>query len=185
MRRWFSSLDAALRQAFDQYKSEQGDFDGGTTIVVLAIIAGESGTIAYWAHAGDSRLYGFTQDEPHELSVLTHDHSKVMVLIDQGLYPADMLRSHPERNVVTRALRAGRTAAQKQFDHGGVIVEPFTYLLCSDGLWEMMYEEEIEDVLSLSVGPAEAAAALIKRANDYGGQDNVTVIVVDVDVSLT
>ncbi|MFL6250962.1 MAG: Stp1/IreP family PP2C-type Ser/Thr phosphatase [Actinomycetes bacterium] len=142
----------------------------GTTLVALL----EDGDMVHVANVGDSRGYLLRQGE---LSQVTVDHSLVQELVDDGrLSPKDAER-HPQRSVITRALGID---PEVEFDL-------FTYklqvgdrlLLCSDGLSDVVEPTQIRNVLLRVRSPQKAARQLITVANEQGGPDNITVIVVD------
>jgi serine/threonine protein phosphatase PrpC len=142
----------------------------GTTLVALL----QDGDMVHVANVGDSRGYLLRQSE---LSQVTVDHSLVQELVDDGrLSPKDAER-HPQRSVITRALGID---PEVEFDL-------FTYklqvgdrlLLCSDGLSDVVEPTQIRNVLLRVRSPQKAARQLITVANEQGGPDNITVIVVD------
>lgn len=147
---------------------------GMSTTVVLALGLEDSFLVG---HVGDSRAYLLR--EKH-LSALTRDHSVIQELLDAGRITVEAARHHPQRNVVTRTLGPGgddpdlRTVPTWPGDR---------LLLCSDGLTEMLADPEIEEVLVRFAEPMRCCRELVTRANDRGGLDNITVVVVDVPVS--
>jgi serine/threonine protein phosphatase PrpC len=142
----------------------------GTTLVALL----EDGDLVHLANVGDSRGYLLRQGE---LSQVTVDHSLVQELVDDGRLSPEDAEHHPQRSVITRALGIDR---EVEFDL-------FTYklqlgdrlLLCSDGLSDVVEPTQIRNVLLRVRNPYEAARRLIEVANEQGGPDNITVIVVD------
>jgi serine/threonine protein phosphatase PrpC len=143
----------------------------GTTLVALL----QDGDMVHVANVGDSRGYLLRQSE---LSQVTVDHSLVQELVDDGrLSPKDAER-HPQRSVITRALGID---PEVEFDL-------FTYklqvgdrlLLCSDGLSDVVQPKQIRNVLLRVRNSQKAARQLVTVANEQGGPDNITVIVVDV-----
>ncbi|GAA5017751.1 protein phosphatase 2C domain-containing protein [Terrabacter aeriphilus] len=147
----------------------------GTTVAGLALVS--VGGSRHWAvfNIGDSRVYRLLDGD---LTQVTADHSEVWELVERGLLTPEQARVHPGRNVVTRSL--GR-------DPMGVVdtwvFPPYpgeVFVICSDGLSNELTHEQIEAVL-LEHPDAEAAAeALVRRAVEAGGHDNVTAIVVAV-----
>ena len=139
----------------------------GTTCTLVAI----RGDQLFLAHIGDSRAYLLREGERHQVS---KDHSWVEDAVDQGVISRDQARTHPNRNVITRAIGLDQ---QPQID---TYVMPLTdgdlLLLCSDGLNSMIPDEEIQRILAGS-GQEEVCQALIDAANDQGGHDNITVLV--------
>ena len=148
---------------------ESAEYEGMATTVAAVLVDGDT---AHLAHVGDSRIYLWSEGE---ISLLTNDHSWVNEQIQSGVISADQARSHPLRNVVTRAL-GGRAEllvdVQARRVRAGEVL-----LLCSDGLTTMLTDAEIAGILESS-GPdlAGAAEALVGAANERGGEDNITVI---------
>lgn len=140
----------------------------GTTLTALLIDNGA----AHLVHVGDSRAY---LSRGGALAQLTDDHTLVQALIDQGrLTPAEAGK-HPHRSVITRAIGV---AADVEVDARSITLEPDdTLLLCSDGLTGMITDERIAELLATHA-PADAIDALIAAANEAGGADNVTVLIV-------
>jgi protein phosphatase len=143
----------------------------GCTIVALSIPP--PGDWAHIAHIGDSRCYRIRQGK---IEQLTRDHSLIsdLLALKPDLTPAEL--SHLPRNIVTRAVGVDPTV---QVDIRTEEVEPGdVFLLCSDGLTGMLEDDEIVDILAHQGDPTEAAGALIAMANEAGGHDNVSAIVV-------
>lgn len=141
----------------------------GTT--VTAVLA--DGAYAWLAHVGDSRAYLLRDGE---LRQLTHDHTFVQQLVDEGRITAQDAQSHPQRNYITRALdgREGMELDLERLD-----VRPGDrLLLCSDGLSGVVSNASIKEVLD-DATPDEAVARLVDLALRAGGPDNVTCIVAD------
>ena len=144
----------------------------GTTLT--AIYVGEQ-DIAI-AHVGDSRAYCFRAGE---LIKLTDDHSLVDELMRQGRLTPEEAVEHPQRSVITRALGIeGRVEVDTRSFRG---VTGDIYLLCSDGLTTMISEAQITEVLAANPRLQTAGEALIAAANDAGGRDNITVILVRIE----
>jgi protein phosphatase len=149
---------------------EKSEYEGMATTVAAVLVDGRNANLA---HVGDSRIYLFRGGD---LSLLTSDHSWVNEQLQGGIISAEQARTHPLRNVVTRAL-GGR--ADLQVDMGSHEIEPGdTLLLCSDGLTTMVPDEHIARLLNGADGDVEKAAEdLIAEANARGGEDNITVVV--------
>lgn len=128
------------------------------------------------AHVGDSRLYRLRDGK---LEQLTKDHSLLQEQIDRGMITPEQARFSQNKNLVTRAMGVEATVATDVAEHG---VRPGDiYLLCSDGLNDMVKDEVIGDALSgLAANLALCASQLVQMANDNGGRDNVSVILVKV-----
>jgi serine/threonine protein phosphatase PrpC len=144
----------------------------GMWTTVVACLADED-TMSV-AHVGDSRAY-LVRDG--RLSRLTNDHSWVFEQVQAGMLTEEEAEKHPLRNVITRALGGALSVSP---DASEVASKPGdVYLLCSDGLTGMLPEEEILRVVNDNIDDLERACQeLIDRANEHGGLDNVTAILV-------
>jgi serine/threonine protein phosphatase PrpC len=127
------------------------------------------------ANVGDSRTYLFRHDRLRRVTV---DHSYVQELVATGHITEDEARRHPRRNIVTRAL--GIDPDVKVDWWTLPLIRGDRFLLCSDGLVDEVDDDAISATLSTVTDPQEAADRLVEQANDAGGRDNVTVVVVDV-----
>lgn len=143
----------------------------GTTIVCALIV----GNVIYTGHVGDSRLYGLRR-ENGELEQLTTDHSVVQRLVDTGTLTPEEAAMSPQRSLLYRSLgQPNIPPADTSFLHA----RDYTYLmLCSDGLWDMVSDTGIAQILRGSENAEEACRLLITTANQNGGEDNVSAIVV-------
>ncbi len=148
---------------------ENAELEGMATTVAAVLVDGD---IVNIAHVGDSRIYKWSDGE---MTLLTSDHSWVNEQIQTGVISPEQARSHPLRNVVTRAL-GGR--ADLLVDIQALPVKSGeVLLLCSDGLTTMLPDEDIVAVLERSAGDISTAARdLVDEANERGGEDNITVV---------
>lgn len=165
-----SAVLEANRRICDSILEHEERRGMGTTLVA-ALVAEERAVIA---HVGDSRAYLLRGDSLHRL---TTDHSWVLEQVRMGLLTEEAAERHPMRNIVTRAL-GSRSLASPELSE--VRLEPGdVLLLCSDGLNTMVSDAEIRQIL-LAHGrdPAGACRALVAAANERGGEDNTTVVVV-------
>ncbi len=147
------------------------ELKGMGTTVVAALFDDERATLV---HVGDSRAYLFRDGE---LRRLTDDHSWVQEQVNAGILSEDEAKSHPLKNVVTRALGGAAHVSVDLIEvplHGGD-----RFLLCSDGLTGMVTDEEIHDYFLGGPTPEVAVRHLVEQANERGGVDNITVIVID------
>jgi serine/threonine protein phosphatase PrpC len=110
---------------------------------------------------------------------LTRDHSYVGRLVESGIVRAEDAEKHPQRHILTAALGAGREVNVDGAGQGVPLQNADDLLLCTDGLWSVVTENELETVVS-GYAPAEACAALVKLARQRGGPDNITVQVLRV-----
>lgn len=171
-----SLLKRAIIYANDKvYKlslSNPDDYAGmGTTFVAAVIDAG----IMYVANIGDSRLYIVN----NEIRQITMDHSLVEELIRNGQLDRDKGRNHPEKNIITRALGIGDDVVPDFFEVE--LSADDKILLCSDGLSNMIEDDEIREIISEADDVADAGKKLVERANYYGGKDNISAVVVAID----
>ncbi len=124
------------------------------------------------AHAGDSRAYLIRKGEIEQLTI---DHSVVGEMMRKGMLTKEEARNHPHRNVITRAMGLQKEV-QVDLTESVDVWPGDAIVLCSDGLFSMISEEEIAEVIS-TMPPTEAAKKLIERAKDEGGKDNITIVI--------
>ena len=181
--RTVDGLVDAVRQANAAvYEVSAGDPElagMGTTLVALALVDDRGEQVLAIASVGDSRVYRLPGDDLGlDLDQLTEDHSLVADLVREGSLSPEEAAMHPQRNIVTRVL-----GVDSDVDVDMVTVLPQhgdRYVLCSDGLFNEVPERTIAAVLRRVSDPGEVAHELVHLANEGGGRDNVTVVVVDV-----
>ncbi len=163
----------AANLAILDYARRHPEYRGMGTTLVAAARAGATLTLA---HVGDSRAYRWRQ---HRLEQLTRDHSVLQELLENKLCTPEQARFYPNRNLVTRALGVQE---DMDVDIRQVMARPGdVYLLCSDGLSDMLEDREIAGLLLHSqANLKEAANQLIGAANRRGGADNISVILLRV-----
>jgi serine/threonine protein phosphatase PrpC len=145
---------------------------GGKTTCTCALILG---TRAFIAHVGDSRAYLVRSDT---LASLTIDHSLVHRLIELGQITPDEAKTHPQRNVLYRAVGRGESL---EVDTGlQTLTVDHSLLLCSDGMWRVLSQDIIASIVRSAPSPQIACRWLVDRAIAGGGLDNVTVVLVRV-----
>jgi serine/threonine protein phosphatase PrpC len=159
---------AANRLIYDEAQSDPAKAGMGTTLVAAVIV----GRKVYVASVGDSRAYLVGQGK---IVQITEDHSWVQEQIRAGLLTREQARLHPQRNVVTRALGSKPSVEVDLFE--GQLGEGDTLLLCSDGMSGLVEDWEIEAIVR-EQPPKEAARSLVAKANERGGTDNITVLIV-------
>ena len=165
----------ANRAIFEKAGAEPELSGMGTTLVALTLVDGPEGEELAWINVGDSRLYLMRDNELRQLS---DDHSLVEELVRDGKLTANEAAYHPKRNIITRAL-----GIDVDVNVDGKTILPLAgdrFVLCSDGLFNEVTVDQITSVLRRLADPDEAAAELVRLANDGGGRDNITVVVVDV-----
>jgi protein phosphatase len=165
----------ALEEANRVILEHDGPDRMGTTITGLAGLETIGGDRLMIFNVGDSRVYRLAAGGVEQL---TQDHSEVQQLVLAGVLTPEQARTHPRRNVVTRALGGGSELA---IDHWLVpAAAGDRFLACSDGLFGELSDEAIAALLAIA-HPQQAARALVAAANDAGGRDNITALVVDVE----
>jgi len=165
-----SAIQDANRRVIEDAQARGNDM--GTTVTLLMVID----EMAYVANVGDSRTYLWGQEG---LALLTEDHSTVFKLFSAGELSEEDIYTHPKRSEIYRCLGF---ELELEVDHFTVELTPdITFILCCDGLWEMVRCEGISDVLMLGMNdPLAVCDELVKRANQAGGEDNISVVVVRV-----
>ena len=144
-------------------------FGMGTTF--SAVTADENNL--YYVHVGDSRIYTITEGK---MTQLTRDHSLVAEMAEKGLITPEEARNHPEKNVITRVIG---TDAHVEVDKGYISLKNLEYILiCSDGLTDMLTDNEIFEIIATEGEIPDKIDELIAKANAGGGDDNISVVVV-------
>jgi PPM family protein phosphatase len=164
----------AAHSRIQDYAERHPAFQGmGTTCTALVL----RGRQLYFAHVGDSRLYLV---RGASISKLTRDHSYVGRLVESGLVRAEDAEKHPQRHILTAALGAGMEIGVDGAEEEGLALQAGDdLLLCTDGLWGVVTDDEIETAVT-SHPPAECCAALVKLARERGAPDNITLQVLHV-----
>jgi serine/threonine protein phosphatase PrpC len=153
----------------NKYESNSGM---GTTFIIAVV----SGNQLYIGHVGDSRVYTIREGN---IKRLTTDHSYVEELVQTGSLTREEAENHPDRNIITRALGCSED----------IEVDTYTYemqqddyiIMCTDGLTNKLSEAEIKEIVENSAELEQACEELIKKANEKGGEDNITVIIIKND----
>jgi PPM family protein phosphatase len=169
-------LKAAIRQANKailNYGEEQSSARGLGCTVTSALIQDD---LAFIANIGDSRTYLYRDST---LTPLTKDHSLVYRLVEAKQIEPDDIYSHPQRNLIYRSLGAGHKSVDPDVFqiplHSGD-----SLLLCSDGLWEMVHNQDLRKVLTENTDAQKICDILIDLANVNGGEDNITAVLVQI-----
>ena len=169
------------RERIEEYAGTQSAhgvgrrFHAGTTVVAALLVEDDDGPQWLVANVGDSRAYRFADGALVQVSV---DHSVVQELVDAGRITPDQAGSHPERHVITRALGVSPGAGADYFVLALPLVERL--VLCTDGISGMVDDEVLATILAESDDPRDAADRMVAAALAAGGEDNATVVVVDV-----
>ncbi len=145
--------------------------DGGTTLTAVVLV----GNLAYISHVGDSRAYLIRNSGVEQL---TRDHSLVQRLIELGQLTPEEAEDHPQKNVLYRALGQNENLEVER------LIRPMPpnsqILLCSDGLWGLMSNDDIKRIVDSSDSPQQACDKLVALANTNGGTDNITAVLIKI-----
>lgn len=140
----------------------------GTTLIITVL----KNRKLYIGHVGDSRVYIIKEDS---IEKITWDHSFIEELVKNGSITRDEAINHPKKNLITRAVGC---EPELQVDTYELEVkEEYVVLLCTDGLTNMLSEDEIFEIINKNEEPQNACDTLVQNANNNGGEDNITVIV--------
>jgi protein phosphatase len=180
-----NALEDAVQGASRAVRTAGGESTDGTDGTGPDTGAGTTLTAALWTgsrlalvHIGDSRAYLLRDGG---LFLITHDHTVVQTMVDEGRLTPEEARSHPQRSLLAQALNAGSGTPAPAPDlrlHEARAGD--RYLLCSDGLSGVVPASGIRQALATASGPEEAVRALVATANGAGGPDNVSCVVADV-----
>lgn len=159
-------------------KSEiDSKYKGMGTTVTICIFKNNS---IFVGHVGDSRLYRFRK---HELEMLTEDHSKVWEFYKMGIISKEEIRTHPYKSIITRGVGIKNEVSSDIFIINDVMPED-VYLICSDGLTDMVQDNTIREVLDQNDSSIkDRLQYLVGLANQYGGKDNITAILFELEKS--
>ena len=154
------------------YASQHRLNDVPRTTCVACVIQDD---IAYWAHAGDSRLYLMRDNR---IIAQTRDHSRIRQLVDEGLITEDQAKTHPERNLIYNCLGSPRSP-EIEFSRKTPLLDGDTLLLCTDGIWGVLPPDILVATLT-GTNLMQAAPALMNRAERFAGPrgDNLSVVTV-------
>ncbi len=146
--------------------------DLGTTVTAVLL----RGNVAVIANVGDSRTYLWRQGELQQITV---DHSLVARLVAAGAIEPEEIYTHPEKSAIYRSLGHSDEIEVDIFDID--LLPSDRLVLCCDGIWEMLRDDGIEEVLLLEADPQRAGDEMVRRSNLAGGEDNLSVIIVQVE----
>ena len=163
------AVAAANETVYDASLEDVALYGMGTTLVGTVVF----GDTAYVINVGDSRLYAFRDT----LKQVTVDHSLVEEMVQSGKLQKEAIRTHPNKNIITRALGTNRTVKADCFEIE--VREGDVLLLCSDGLTNMLEDDRIESIIKQYKNDMKRAGEiLIEEANEAGGKDNISVVLV-------
>lgn len=168
--RIFEKAIETANERIRQKASEESGMEGmGTTVVAAACM----GRYLQVANVGDSRLYVVNRG----IRQITRDHSLVEEMVRRGGIGREEAKNHPDKNIITRAVGASDTVEPDFFtvelEEGDIV------LMCSDGLTNMLEDEEIRMIMSGARDLVEKAQGLVEAANENGGRDNISVILIE------
>ena len=162
-------IEAANSQIFEQAKRDISMEGMGTTMVVATVV----GNYAYVANVGDSRLYLINQG----IVQLTKDHSLVEEMVRLGGIKPEEAKHHPDKNIITRAIGAKDSVEVDFYEHrlkkGDII------LMCTDGLSNMVEDEELFHIVQGGRDIVESAQSLVETAKENGGTDNIGIVLLE------
>ena len=169
------ALIEALQTAHErirQYSFAHPELRGmGTTCTAAAIVRGAQYDALYYVHVGDTRLY-LVRDG--QITRVTRDHSYVGRLVEAGMISQEEAEHHPQRNILTAALGTNPDLIMDSPGHPEPLRPEDVLLICSDGLWGLVRDAEILDVVE-NKSAEQAGRELIELARERGGPDNITV----------
>jgi len=166
-----SEINKSIQEANQrilQYTSDHPETEGMGSTVVCAVVDGKT---VHLANVGDSRIYVISKEE---IRRVTKDHSYVQELIDKGEISEEEARVHPKKNVIIRAV--GIYSDIKVDTMKLTLDDDESLLLCCDGQLIHVEDKEIQEVVLEADGPQEACKKLVDLANERGGEDNISVI---------
>jgi protein phosphatase len=166
-----NAFQGANREIHRASLKDSGLAGMGTTCTALVLRNGS----AISAHVGDSRLY-LVRDG--QIYLMTEDHSAVMEMVKRGMISLEEARHHPDKNVILRAMGSHPEVEVTIWDSPFPVRVGDSFLLCSDGLYDLVEDEEIRRMV-VSLDPTSACQTLIAMARERGGHDNITVAIVN------
>jgi len=168
--RFFGSLVSEVNEMVRQAASDNPEYSGmGTTLAIACI----SGNVMHTCHVGDSRIYVINKDSIRQIG---YDHSLVVQMLKEGKITAEEAALSNNRNILTQAI-GSRDKVNPEV-HSVNLNKGDRVLLCSDGLWDMVSDEDIKKVAMVYRNPEKVCNLLLKKALDAGGKDNITIVFV-------
>lgn len=163
------AIEEANQRIYEKSKAEEEYHGMGTTVCCATIL----GKYMQVANVGDSRLYVVN----NRITQITKDHSLVQEMVRLGGMNSSLAKNHPKKNIITRAV-GGFEKIEVDF-FSIELQQGDAVLLCSDGLTNMLEDEEIKMILESQRDVVEKVEELVKAANDHGGRDNISVILIE------
>lgn len=165
-----NAIEQASHRIYETSLTDEKMFGMGTTVIALVLL----NDTAFWAHVGDSRLYRLHNQT---MEMMTLDHSQVMEMVKYGIISMEEARNHDDKNVILRAVGTQPTV-EVELSKSFPVETGDQFLLCSDGLCDMIEDENIRQIWSSAKDLHAAGEQLINRAKENGGHDNITVGIV-------
>ncbi|SFG72251.1 protein phosphatase [Lachnospiraceae bacterium C7] len=162
------AIDVANKLLLEESRNDNSKRGMGTTLVIATVV----GHKMFVANVGDSRLYVINK----KITQITRDHSLVEEMVRNGKVGIKDAKHHPDKNVITRAVGVVDKLEADFFEVE--LDENDTVLLCSDGLTNMVDDEDIKNIICSRKKGVEQVTTLIKMANQNGGKDNITAIII-------
>lgn len=167
---WLRDAISHINQQIYNYSlSHEGCKGMGTTLIAVLI----DGAHCIISHVGDSRVYHFTNES---VELITRDHSYVNILLENGEISEEEAQNHPQKNFILKALGT-ESSIQPDF-YEVTLAEDSSLLICSDGLSNKLSTNEMAAIITLPMTLQEKGKKLVKLANDSGGEDNISLVLV-------
>ena len=163
------AIETANKLLITESAEDESKRGMGTTLVAATVIGGH----LVVANIGDSRLYIINRD----IRQITRDHSLVAEMVRIGEVPVSEARKHPDKNIITRAIGAGDDVDADFFEVD--LNEGDRILICTDGLTNMVEDQDIRDIVLQNIPLEERVELLVRTANRNGGKDNITVMMIE------
>lgn len=171
------AIECANKEIYEKSLTDESFFGMGTTVIALVLL----NDTAFSAHVGDSRLYRLRDGK---MEMMTIDHSQVMEMVKYGIISIEEARNHDDKNVILRAVGTQLEVEVEVSEIFGVAAND-EFLLCSDGLSDMLTDEEIMRIWTSADDIHATGEQLINQAKNRGGHDNITVGIVRVSAEGT
>jgi protein phosphatase len=170
-----NAIEQANRLIYETSLTDEKLFGMGTTVIALVLL----NDTAFSAHVGDSRLYRL---RGNHMEMMTFDHSQVMEMVKYGIISMEEARNHDDKNVILRAVGT-QSIVEVEVSELFSVEEDDEFLLCSDGLCDMLDDREILQTWLAAEDVHSAGESLIHEAKERGGHDNITVGIVRIAAS--
>ena len=167
-----NAIERTNKRIYETSLTDEKLFGMGTTVIALVLL----NDTAFSAHVGDSRLYRL---RGQKMEMMTLDHSQVMEMVKYGIISMEEARNHDDKNVILRAVGT-QPAVEVELSEPFTIEANDQFLLCSDGLCDMIEDETIRQIWASAKDVHDAGEQLINQAKENGGHDNITVGIIRV-----